>query len=93
MIIGVLTVELQVPGAQSLKDKRQVVQSLTAHLRRNFNLAVAQVDHLDSWQLATLGLACVSTDLAYAQGLLQQAIDYIGRQPGALILEYSTEYL
>ncbi len=93
MVVGVLTVELQVPASQSLKDKRQVIQSLTARLRHEYNVAVAQVDHLDSWQLATLGVACVSNDLAYVQGLLQHVVDYVESHPGTLLLDYSTEYL
>jgi len=93
MVVGGLTVELQVPASRSLKDKRQVIRSLTARLHNTYNVAVAQVDQLDSWQLATLGAACVSNDLAYAQGLLQQVVDYIEQQPGAVILDYTTEYL
>ncbi len=93
MVVGVLTVELQVPASRSLKDKRQVVRSLTARLRNSYNVAVAEVDHLDSWQLATLGVAAVAGDLAYVQGLLQHVVDYIERQPGTVMLDYATEYL
>ncbi len=93
MIIGVLTIELQVPAAQSLKDKRQVLRSLTARLRRAYNISVAQVGQLDSWQLATLGVSAVSGDLAYVQGLLQHVVDYVESQPGLVLLDYSTEYL
>ncbi|MGI6375834.1 MAG: DUF503 domain-containing protein [Anaerolineae bacterium] len=93
MVVGVLTVQLQVPASRSLKDKRQVVRSLTARLRNGYNVAVAEVDHLDSWQLATLGVAAVAGDLAYVQGLLQHVVDYIERQPGTVMLDYATEYL
>lgn len=93
MVVGVLTVELQVPASRSLKDKRQVVRSLTARLRNSYNVAVAEVDHLDSWQLATLGVAAVAGDLACVQGLLQHVVDYIERQPGTVMLDYATEYL
>jgi hypothetical protein len=93
MIVGVLTIELQAPAAQSLKDKRQVVRSLVARLRNEYNVAVAEVDHLDSWQLVGLGVAGVSSDLSYVQGLLQHVVDYIERQPGVVLLDYQTEYL
>jgi len=93
MIVGVLTVELQAPAAQSLKDKRQVVRSLAARLRNEYNVAVAEVDHLDSWQLVGLGVVSVSSDLRYVQGLLQHVVDYIERQPGTVLLDYQTEYL
>jgi hypothetical protein len=93
MIVGVLTIELQAPAAQSLKDKRQVVRSLVARLRNEYNVAVAEVDHLDSWQLVGLGVASVANDLGYVQGLLQHVVDYIERQPGVVLLDYQTEYL
>ncbi|NLX35969.1 MAG: DUF503 domain-containing protein [Chloroflexi bacterium] len=93
MIVGVLTVDLQVPASRSLKDKRQVVRSLAARLRNNYNIAVAEVDHLDSWQLVTLGIAAVSGDLAHVQGLLQHVVDYIGREHSTVLLDYGTEYL
>ncbi|MGI6367686.1 MAG: DUF503 domain-containing protein [Anaerolineae bacterium] len=77
MVVGVITVELQVPGSQSLKDKRQVIRALVALLRREFNVAVAEVDHLESWQRAMLGLACVSADRGHAQQQAQNVAEYI----------------
>jgi len=54
MPVGVLTLEIQLPYAHSLKDKRSVVQSLRNRLRARFNVAVAELDHQDVWQRATL---------------------------------------
>jgi len=94
MIVGLCTVDLQVPDSASLKEKRQVVQSAIARLRRQFNVSVAQVDHLDSWQLATLAIVAVSTDLPYLQGLLERAVHAIedGRH-GLVLLDYSVEII
>jgi uncharacterized protein YlxP (DUF503 family) len=56
MIIGVCTIELDIPAA-SLKDKRHIIKSVIARLRNKFNISVAEVDHLDSWQGASASLS------------------------------------
>ncbi|MCL4395081.1 MAG: DUF503 domain-containing protein [Chloroflexi bacterium] len=93
MVVGVCTLELDIPSSHSLKDKRRVVRSLTARVRRSFNVSIAEVDSLDAWQNATLGIVCVSGDRDYAQGLLQKVIDAIERmRMDAVIADYSLEY-
>lgn len=77
MVIGVCTLELNIPAAASLKDKRQVVKSLIARLRNEFNVAVAEVDQLDSWQSAVVGVATVSNDPEYAHGLLNRVTVWV----------------
>ncbi len=77
MIIGVCTVQLHLPGSHSLKDKRQVLQPLLARIRRDHNVSVAEIDQQDAWQMATLGIACVSNDSAYAHGLLSRIVALI----------------
>ncbi len=70
MVIGVCTLELNIPAAASLKDKRQVVKSVLARLRNEFNVAVAEVDRLDAWQTAVIAVVTVSNDRDYAHGLM-----------------------
>jgi uncharacterized protein YlxP (DUF503 family) len=77
MVIGVCTLELSLPATASLKDKRQVVKSLTAKLRRAFNISVAEVGAQDQWQWAVLAVACVSPDRDYAQGLLDKTVTWV----------------
>jgi len=62
MPIGVLTLELHLPQAHSLKEKRMVVRSLKDRLRSRFNVAVAELDHQDLWQRAVLGVVSISSD-------------------------------
>ena len=92
--VGLLTLEVQVPGASSLKDKRQVLRSLTQRLRNTFNVSVAEVDQQDSWQMAVLAVVCVSADRRYAQGLMSQLVDFVesGRFD-LVLLDYQTEFL
>jgi uncharacterized protein YlxP (DUF503 family) len=94
MVIGVCTVEIQIPTSQSLKDKRQVVRSVVARVRNEFNVAIAEVDPLDSWQLASLGVVCVANDKAYAHGLLERVVQFIDSPRFDLVLlDYETEFL
>ena len=72
MVIGVCTLELNIPMAASLKDKRQVIKSLTARLRNEFNVSVAEVDRQNSWQMAVIGVVTVTSDRDYAHGLLMR---------------------
>jgi len=88
MIVGLLEVYLDVPGARSLKDKRQVLKSLKDRIRKNFNVSVAEVDHQDVWQSAVLGVAIISTDKQYANQVLSQVINFIERNPEANIRDY-----
>lgn len=94
MIIGVCTLELEIPASQSLKDKRHVVRSMVARIRQSFNVSVAEVGNLDAWQTATIGIVCVSSDEKYAHGLLEKVIDNLERSRlDAVIADYSIELL
>ena len=94
MVVAIAVVELEVPESGSLKQKRRVIRSLTARVRNQFNVAIAEVGHLDSWQLATLEVACVSVDAAYAHGLLEKVVRFIDTGPfDSVLLDYSTELL
>src|SRR5690242_11898498 len=77
MVIGACRLTLHLPGSHSLKDKRQVVRSVVERVRNRFNLAVAEVEDQDSWQIATLGLVCVSNSAVVADAVLTHAEGYI----------------
>lgn len=71
MVVGLLTLEVHLPYAQSLKDKRQVLRSLKDRLRSHFNVAVAEVDHQELWQRATIGVVSVSNEQVHVARLLE----------------------
>jgi uncharacterized protein YlxP (DUF503 family) len=77
VVIGALTLTVHVPESQSLKDKRQVVSSLLARIRRQFNVAAAEVDDQDTWQVATLGVVCVSSDRRHADEMCQKVLRWV----------------
>jgi uncharacterized protein YlxP (DUF503 family) len=62
MIVGLLTLELHVPEANSLKSKRAVVKSLIDRIKNKFNVSVAEVDAQNLWQRCIIGIAFVSNE-------------------------------
>lgn len=72
MPVGLLTLELGIEHAQSLKDRRQVVRSIKDKLRHGFNVSVAEMDEALVWNRATLGIAAVSGSPAYLAGQLRE---------------------
>jgi uncharacterized protein YlxP (DUF503 family) len=94
MIIGSCTIHLHIATAQSLKEKRQVVRSLIARIRNEFNVSVAEIDDQDRWQSARLGVAVVATDSRHAQQQLEAVVNFIERQrPDCPLLTYEIELL
>lgn len=77
LTVGLLTIELRLPGTTSLKGKRSVVKPLLARLRKEFNASVAEVDGQDQWQRAVIAAACVSANADYAHGLLTQIVKQV----------------
>jgi len=77
MFIGSLTLDLYLPDAHSLKDKRSIIKSVLQRLRNEFNVATAEVGEQDRWQLARLGVVCVSSNSNHAHAQLQAVINWV----------------
>ncbi len=95
-MVALLTLELRIEGAHSLKDKRQVLRSLKDRLRAQFNVAVAELDHSDLWQRATLGVVGISDSRSYLDGLMQNVERRsmrIANNAGAEVADSFLEYL
>lgn len=93
MLIAILQLELHIPGAHSLKDKRQVLQSLIETMRRKFNISVAEVGRQDAWQHAELGVACVANERRFLDEVLSRVEDYVDSEPRVEITGSQTEIL
>ena len=87
------TVDLHLPVVDSLKGKRQILKSLKDKVRGRFEVAVAEVDHQDVWQRATLAVACVSADARHANAVVSKAMDFIEAQVNGRVLDTSLEIL
>jgi len=77
MNVAVCQIELRLPENQSLKGKRQVIRSLITRVQNRYNVSVAEIDNHDLWQLATLGLACVSNHRVHATETLSKVLKFI----------------
>jgi uncharacterized protein len=91
--IGVLTLELRLESAHSLKEKRHVVESLKARLRNKFNVAVAEIDYQDLWQRAAVAAVTVSSDHVHAQKVLQAVENEAADLLGGELAETTVEWL
>jgi uncharacterized protein YlxP (DUF503 family) len=77
MFIGSLNLKLFIPTAHSLKEKRSVVKSVLQRLRNEFNVSTAEVGQQDLWQIAHIGVVCVSSDGSYAEEQLNAVVEWI----------------
>ncbi|MBI5014585.1 MAG: DUF503 domain-containing protein [Deltaproteobacteria bacterium] len=77
MVVGVGTVELFIPEARSLKDKRSVVRSVVQRVQNQFHISVAEVESLDVLQTATIGFAVVTNDSRLANSILSKVVDAV----------------
>jgi hypothetical protein len=94
MHIGVCHLTLRLPENHSLKGKRQVIRSLLARLSNEFNVSVAEIDQQDAWQIAGIGLCCVSNSRQHARQQLEAAIEFVERtRPDLEIIDCETDVL
>jgi uncharacterized protein len=91
MPVGLLTLELHIPDAQSLKDKRQVLRSLKDKLRRDFNVAVAELEHHDTWQRSVVGIVTISNEEKHLREVLQKVLDEADRILGSVLINQQLE--
>ena len=86
-------VELHLPDVDSLKGKRHVLKGLKEKVRARFEVSVAEVDHQDLWQRATLAIACVSHDSRHANEVVSKAMDFIEEHVEGRVIGTSVEIL
>jgi uncharacterized protein YlxP (DUF503 family) len=91
--VGVLTLELRLEHAHSLKDKRHVVEGLKTRLRGKFNVAVAEIDFQDLWQRAALAAVTVSSDHVHAEKVLRGVEDEAAALLGEELAGATVEWL
>jgi uncharacterized protein YlxP (DUF503 family) len=92
LLIAHLSIELHIPGARSLKDKRMVLRGVKDRIRK-FNVAVAEVEYQDLWQRASLSVVTVSTDEKHADRELAAVANEIERLEPGLITRTEVEFL
>jgi uncharacterized protein YlxP (DUF503 family) len=91
--IGVLTMELHIEGAHSLKEKRHVVKSLKDRLRNKFNVAVSEIDLHDVWQRSVVAAVTVSNDHTHAESVLQSVEREAAHLLGGMLVNAGVEWI
>ncbi|HTE02627.1 MAG: hypothetical protein AUI83_16110 [Armatimonadetes bacterium 13_1_40CM_3_65_7] len=91
MVIGVLQVELSLPGSHSLKDKRRLVKSLLDRLHNQFNVAAAEIDAQDNHRHAHLAVTCVSSESRHANQILSHIMSAVEREAEMVVVRYEME--
>jgi len=77
MNVGICRIRLRLPENLSLKGKRRVLKSITTRVRNKFNVGIAEVDDNNLWQLATLGICCVSNNNRQTNEVLSKVVDFV----------------
>ncbi|NSL51141.1 DUF503 domain-containing protein [Calidifontibacillus erzurumensis] len=80
-MIGCATCECIIYNANSLKEKRAVLQRIITRLRQRFNISVAETDFQDLWQRTEITIAIVSSDKIAAEKELEKALQMIDSFP------------
>jgi uncharacterized protein YlxP (DUF503 family) len=91
--VGVLTLELRIEHAHSLKEKRHVVKSLKDRLRGKFNVSVAEIDDMDIHNSAVLAVATVSASRPFAEKILQAVERETADLTGPMLVRVEAEWL
>lgn len=91
MHIGVLQFTVEIPYAESLKDKRRVVRSMKDKLRRQYNVSVAETDNQDELTLATIGVAAASSDVKQVNSLLDRLLNTLHDWRDASLTDHQME--
>ncbi|MGH9359289.1 MAG: DUF503 domain-containing protein [Terriglobia bacterium] len=90
--MGLLTLEIQLPYAHSLKEKRAVVQKLLGRLRSRFNVAVAEMDHQEAWQRATISVVSVSSSQPVLESSLRKTLEEAEKILGQDVASYALDF-
>jgi uncharacterized protein len=93
MTVGLLTLELHIPDAQSLKDKRQIVHSLKDKLRGQFNVAVSELEYHDTWQRSVVGVVTLSNEEQHVEESLQKILAEADRILGPVLISHAVEMM
>lgn len=93
MVVGCLTMSVNIPGAQSLKEKRRVVKSLIARLKNKFNASIAEVGDNDKWQMCQLGASVVSNRSDHANSCLTAIVNAVEQEHAVFLVDYKIEIL
>ena len=91
MVVGICSIDLRIPGNDSLKGKRSVVRRIKERVKNTFNVSVAEVEDLDTLQRAGLGIAFVSNEASHVHSTLSKVVNFIEHMYIAEVIDYHIE--
>ena len=91
MLIASCELKLYLPGASSLKDKRQVIKSLLQKSKNKFNLAAAEVEAQDYLQTAVIGVVTVGNDYRFLESVMDKYLNFVESYPNFSVTDYNIE--
>ncbi len=92
MPVGLLTLEIHLPYSHSLKEKRAVLRKIRDRLRSRFNVAIAELDHLDIWQRATLGIVSISDSQPLLDNVFREVLRESEKILGEDVAHHDVEF-
>ncbi|MHB9094405.1 MAG: DUF503 domain-containing protein [Eubacteriales bacterium] len=93
MIVGLCTIELRIPWANSLKDKRSEIKGLVNRVRAKFNVSIAETKCQDEWRTAIIGFATVSSERRHVDSTVNEVIHFIEHNTEAELVSCSIEII
>jgi len=93
MIVGLLTLDLHIPEANSLKSKRMVIKSLIERIKNKFNVSVAEVDAQNLWQRSVIGIAYVSNETVMINRVFEKIRTYVNNTHSVELINSDMEML
>ncbi|MCP4309447.1 MAG: DUF503 domain-containing protein [bacterium] len=93
MFVAALRLELRIRDAQSLKEKRHVVKSVSSHVARTFGVAVSEVDYQDLWNRSALGVAAVAPQASQLDRILHSVERHMRERHDIELIGVSVSHL
>ncbi len=92
-MIGYLECDCMIYDAQSLKEKRAVLQRIMTRLKQKFNISISEIDHQDVWQRTKIGIVSISSSKSITERELQKVLDFLDSFPEIERAETSLDWL
>ncbi|NLP50520.1 DUF503 domain-containing protein [Bacillus sp. RO1] len=92
-MIGYIECDCMIYDAQSLKEKRAVLQRVMTRLKQKFNISISEIDHQDVWQRTKIGIVAISSSKSITEKELQKVLDYLDSFPEIERAETSLDWL
>ncbi|OGF61830.1 MAG: hypothetical protein A2Y62_20660 [Candidatus Fischerbacteria bacterium RBG_13_37_8] len=87
-IIGYCSFDIHLPGCQSLKEKRMILLSIKQKLRKDFNVAVSELEYNDLWQRTLLGIVTVSNSQSTINGIFDKINIILEKNPAIEVVDH-----